>query len=591
MISDQRLAAFLADDDIIVPQMSDLTGIGLQGEHLIQWQLNFNRLSVAQMYTEYTLVVTELMHVSMDEGLRLSLMEKVMQVGNRLLANLHQLYQNYSGFLNEGQQQALDMALSVHYLGIMFFQSVWQRVSSLPEAVPKNRFGGWLSRQAPLPAHERLVQVCLYGMISLLNRALCEKHLGYRKDTQVIWQYLNACYRFALSRNWQAIGCDLPSLHPKHKQPSLATLYVQCVINELSNPYACRRADILQTQSASIHWVEGMIATVEHAKKPFIYVDLQSAEPPQVVQPTTRYNPFSQGSQVLFINIEPLMQRLAATIVQAKHSSSNQDKLAARHANILLYNLNEVYHLTTPTGKPKTLSHCQAVVGFQQIHYMLANRTNFGKLIQSHLLPDHLRPLAQDSHLFDKWLGVTMVSQGDNHYYLTRDFDYRSMGVAAGIQALPASAKPPHVFGHLQVRSLVALYHGNQPKLGWQLHGISQLQQRPRTADLPDDTNEPPDTITLTAKAKIKLIGEGIVACGVRLQQAGNRSAYFVPALIIPRNAKLGHQYTSLMMARFGYQIGDRLIMRIDDNEATIALTELINFSDDVETYNFIRLS
>ena len=87
------------------------------------------------------------------------------------------------------------------------------------------------------------------------------------------------------------------------------------------------------------------------------------------------------------------------------------------------------------------------------------------------------------------------------------------------------------------------------------------------------------------------MLGDNVVACGVRLKTPDSRQEYFVPALIIPRNAKLGHQYTSLMMARFGYNPGDKLVMRIGSEEVSITLTELINFSDDVEEFTFVRLS
>ena len=588
MIYDQQLADFLAETKVVATRASDLSAIGERGENLVNWQLDFNRLSLTDMFVEYKFVVQQLTHATIDDALRLSLMDKVMKVANPLIVKLHQLYQTQSGFLNETQQQALDMALSTHYLGIMFFHSVWHRLASQPKPTEKGRIANLLSRyKQPTSHHEQLIQICVYGMMSLLHRALFEKYIGYREDTTVIWRTLNRCYRFIQAQGWQDVICEMPSLYFGKTQPSLVNLYQQCLLGALSNPYACRRTDILQLQNNSVAWSKDLLIPISEAKRPFIYVDLLSDSPPTLLLSELRYNPFAVDSEAVFINLEPLMQRLAATIKEGKNVPTSQNKVAARHANILLHNLNELIQPTPACNISQ--SQCQAVIGFSQIHYMLSGKIPFGKLIQAHLLPPHLRPVEQNVDMLNKSTVVNVMGSLLTERHLRRSFNYHTFDHQTQLLSQQAYASSP--LTQLQVKSLVALYQDNAEYKGWQLNCICKLQQRTTSsAEQPVDTSVS-YVQELTIDAWVQMLGDNVVACGVRLKTPDSRQEYFVPALIIPRNAKLGHQYTSLMMARFGYNPGDKLVMRIGSEEVSITLTELINFSDDVEEFTFVRLS
>lgn len=43
-------------------------------------------------------------------------------------------------------------------------------------------------------------------------------------------------------------------------------------------------------------------------------------------------------------------------------------------------------------------------------------------------------------------------------------------------------------------------------------------------------------------------------------------------------------------MARFGYQVADKLVILIDNKEINVRLTELLNMTDDIEEYAFVRI-
>ena len=43
-------------------------------------------------------------------------------------------------------------------------------------------------------------------------------------------------------------------------------------------------------------------------------------------------------------------------------------------------------------------------------------------------------------------------------------------------------------------------------------------------------------------------------------------------------------------MARFCYQVADKLVIRIDNKEINVRLTELLNMTDDIEKIRFVRI-
>ena len=52
MIYDQQIADFLAETKVVATRASDLSAIGDRGENLVNWQLDFNRLSLTDMFVE-----------------------------------------------------------------------------------------------------------------------------------------------------------------------------------------------------------------------------------------------------------------------------------------------------------------------------------------------------------------------------------------------------------------------------------------------------------------------------------------------------------------------------------------------------------
>lgn len=581
MINDSVLSTYLSNTKTITLQTIPLT-IGDTGEHMMSWQRNFNQMSIDEMYAEYKHVVTQLIHHTMDEKLRLTLMQQVFKIASRLFVSLKQIYQNQTGFLDVYQQQSLDALLSAYYLTIMFYHSIWQRVANEPVVVQKKGLSALLGRQVE-DISESLIQDCVYGMMSLLREALYEKYFGYRQDIGVIWQYLNACFLFVNNQGWQNYQSKDANLFTGKAVPTLQQIYYQCLLAHIINPYASRRPDLLEVQEKSLTWIDSLQITDTEAERPFLFVNLLGNEPPQLLHAGLSFNPFAKGNQCLFINLQRFQKNLEQVINIEKNSNEVASKLAVRHAKIVLQNINTT--LEVPPSYHKTQGNCQIVVGFAHIHYMLANKSSLNNLIHAQTLPDRLRPRHQTQQQLNKSTTVQLVGTTNKQRHLAHNFSYPPFETTPHSQI---SRSPTYsTIGQFQVQSLIAIRQTDSADKSWQLGRVSHIQQTPKSNVSAANVSQNHELII---ESWVELFGTHAIPCGVRLQNSGTRPPYFVPALIVPKNIELGHRQTTIMMARFGYQVGDKLIIRIETKEVTISLTELVTMTDDIEEYIFLRL-
>ena len=68
------------------------------------------------------------------------------------------------------------------------------------------------------------------------------------------------------------------------------------------------------------------------------------------------------------------------------------------------------------------------------------------------------------------------------------------------------------------------------------------------------------------------------------------RQPHFVAAFIISSDPNNADTQPRLLMARFGYQVADKLVVRIESKEINVRLTELLDMTDDIEEYAFVRI-
>ncbi|MFW2177700.1 MULTISPECIES: hypothetical protein [unclassified Moraxella] len=583
IIRDTDLHAFLTSHERNAVRPLELQFIGNQGEGLLQWQVHFNQLSVTEMYNEYKIVINQLMVAEMAEAKRLQLMNQVNKVAVRLMGQLRLEYQNQLGFLNERQQQTLDSVLSIYYLGVMFYHSVWQRIAEQPQAEAKGFLGGLFGTKSD--SNDGLIEQCIYGMVNCLRLALLEKHVGYRRDTHILWSYLHQCYRLVLLNQWQHFSVALVSFEKSNsvltQSPlQLGQLYRHCILNELLNPYACRRPDLLALQALSEHWVDDIRVEADNYSEPYIFVDLQGNQPPQIMHTGLDINPFAKHSECLFISLDKLDQKLNNIIAKREQSDDMEVILNARHAKLMYDNL--VNALNPPIQYKPVDEPYQVVVGFKQIHYMVANRTSLGNLIHAHELPERYRPSHQNIEKLNKSKAVSLVGQQDNHYHFTHDYHYESDELSQHISQSRTAQYT--AIGQLQVKSLIALRHTNDPQKTWYLGYVQSVCQSLQRS--PSDER----SVKVSIDTWVDIFASNMVACGIRIQKHGNRQPNFMPALVIPQNVSLNRQKTTIIMARYGYNLEDKLILRIDNKEVIIRLTKLVSHTDDIEEYMFVRV-
>lgn len=550
------------------------------------WQMHFNRMSACEMYNEYKFVINQLMFADIDDVKRFALFEEVNKAVSVLLVKLRVNYQTQPGILDEEKQQGLDTVLSVLYLGIMFYHVIWQRAAACPEVVDKKGITGLFRHKHQSLTPTQVIQRCLYGIMLLLRQSLFEKYIGYRKDTQVVWQYLNACYRFAVTNDWQSITLPvkLHSANEYSKQGaplSIKDIYFHCLTVAVTNPYACRRADILAMQKVSTQLIKELIISKDLVEKPYLYIDLEGKQPPQLLAVDDLFNPFAATSNCLFLMFSRLFKRLHQTITQGQISTDAEIKNSARQAKLVLNNLQnglkpaaEYYH---------SHSKCEVVLGFNNIHYMLANKTSLGNLIQANELPERLKPKAQHTAYLKKYTVVELNKENPQSMCLSHVFSYHNQLV----DQYPSISRGDsyHPLNQLQVNSLIAMRKVNGSKT-WQLGYIKDNRQG--FIDTP--AGQPTNKTYLKIGAQVQVHCQNAIPCGVRFQNAGSRLPHFVAAFIIPAAPNNTNSQTRLLMARFGYQVADKLVIRIDNKEINVRLTELLDMTDDIEEYAFVRI-
>ena len=583
MITDLILDEFLTSIGDTPTSNLDLRIAAKESTDVNDWRLYFNRLSLEQMYHEYKFVVNQLMYANIDDTKRLALFDQVNQVVSILVGKLRHSYQTQPGFLDQDKQRALDTVLSIHYLGIMFYHVVWQRAANKPVTAPKKPFASLLQGKCTQRSPTQVIEHCLYGTMLLLRQSLFEKYMGYRQDTRVIWQYLNACYRFATLQSWQSLWLPLKiSYVPEFDQPqgewTLTNLYYHCLAMALTNPYACRRPDILSLQKTSATWFNQLIISQDLLEKPYVYIDLESDEPPQVLAINSAYNPFSATSHCLFIMFSRIKTYLLAYAAKAQDSQDIVQKNYARQANLVHHNINML--LQPRQDSYDRTGACDIVLGFQHIHYLLANKMSLNKLIGSEMLPERLRPRLQKIDTDKQQAVMTVEGENAQEIRLTQFFSYGSEGSEHTIDKPHPDNQ--HIIRQLQVNSLIAIKK-HSPEPIWQLGYLKDMHQQL----LP---TAPRDAVTnrhLQLHFTIDIHSQNVVPCGVRLQSPNSRPAYFLPAFILPKD---GAQPTRLVMMRLGYHLDERLVIRIGNNEINVRLCKRLTITDSIEEYAFVKL-
>lgn len=593
MITDQILQEYLQQNQTpnLVPMNLNL--IGNHGENIPAWSVKFNQLTTEEMYQELKYILNQLMLAQMNEEQRLNLMYQVGKVGQVLISKLHTSYVTETGFLNVEQQHALDRVIAIYYLSIMVYHSVWQRLASEIKTQPESSGGlGWfrrLGKAEPTTTPTDIVKRCVFSMMVLLKQALLEKQLGYRQSTHVIWHYINACYRFAQTYQWQYYSFDLNGILNYPGKMQIAEIYQQCILADIIKPANYRRHTLLNLQEGLVEWAKYMPILAQPTQKPYIFVNLEGDDGAKLLTSDIKFNPFATTSQCVFVDLHPLIDKLAQMIANPAPNPNDVGK--TRLAKLVLPNLQQ--QLRPPLAYQDIDERCEVVVGFHAVHYILAGKASLENLIHSHLLEERFRPLP---HALSMEHPTTGILLGKVAQY--RKLYWQHVQTQEELSSVQRRSGGQSVIHQFRANSLVALHaHNEQGIPMWQLGKINSLkQQRLKSTvisanDYLDVSQDIPKEVILSAEMEVVMLGNGIVPCGVRIVNPDSRLPRFMPALIIPKSALLERPHTSLMMARFGYRVEDKLIIRIDSKEVTVQLTELLMMNDDIEEYAFVRLN
>ena len=89
-----------------------------------------------------------------------------------------------------------------------------------------------------------------------------------------------------------------------------------------------------------------------------------------------------------------------------------------------------------------------------------------------------------------------------------------------------------------------------------------------------------------------QVLGHELTACALRLDNRGNidqRSQNFIPAFLMAGDEDLQTDY-SVIVPSYRFQTGDRVMMRINDNQEPLRLQQCLINSEEFSQYKFVRL-
>lgn len=86
-----------------------------------------------------------------------------------------------------------------------------------------------------------------------------------------------------------------------------------------------------------------------------------------------------------------------------------------------------------------------------------------------------------------------------------------------------------------------------------------------------------------------QVLGHQLIACGIRLHNRDNRSRHFVPALVVGGDEQL-QTVCSLIVPTSHFQVGDKVMMRIDSKQKTLRLVRRLMMNDEFSQYEVVQL-
>ncbi|MDA5132829.1 hypothetical protein [Psychrobacter sp. ANT_H3] len=576
-------------------------------QHLLKWAALLPMQTEAQQTEQLEKVLTELRVAAIDDRQRLTLLNIVLEAANKLIAMLRQHYIYEANAFNDYQLGYVVQVKSLYYLMIMVYDGVIQREITFLKDKKLQASNGLLQRYL---TNEKALSITLaiatYQTLLMYQKLLFEEALCYQKPVPYLWSNINQLYYMACQQ--QTVDIDLSSYIMTHCADNIHQLYGQLCLHSLLNVRAMRRATVLMVQRLLLEWSEHLIASIEPQTETKVFVNLHSDNPPTYLTAHSAINPYDAHHDCVFIELAPLVTYLKSrrdTLIE-----EGREGVESSLMNTVAITLSYRYiqpPLTLPI-RQSAKQQAHIITGFNDIHYHVSYEQSLSTLIAAKYLPEHQQPRYDT---LPKKLSANAVSANtvsNNTMLGVETFDSdNALSDFRTLRLLPDSVEPAISVSRAGENTPKAKYNSKKVKAIVEvaendtLNSIAPPPLRTMSLFLLCRSENPASTdwsigvvrwLNLDLeKPEIdwQVLGHQLIACGIRLHNRDNRSRHFVPAFVVGDDEQL-QTPSSLIMPTSHFQVGDRVMMRINTKQKTLRLVRRLMMTDEFSQYEVAQL-
>lgn len=584
------------------PQEISFSYIGPLGANVEQWVINVATKPEAEQCAQLEKTLSELMLVQLAEEQLLKIMLPVFKAVQRLIAQIRNRYKYEAGALTLEHQTAVDQVKSLYYMSILVLNAVIDRLLAkrLPSSSAETASWVRLLPIARISPYSQNLAIAIYWSILCYQKLLLEFAVAYQRLTPVLWQQLNRLYLLAVNEG--VVKTDL-SRHPMANHSStIHQLYTQVCLFSLLNLTTYRRQDITGIYRLLPKWARYLKITLLPESKTRLFINLHGDKGPEYLTPNTPINPYDDENTCLFIELQPLVAYLQSPLLDNKAIDSHERRLMQQTVATLQHQYLKPQRRASAR---KRVNHQATVITeFNRIHYHIAGKVSLGNLIQQKNLPEIYLPkytTRPRRGTEDVMIRVKLLDQSLGGYR------FRTLEVLNMLGEIPTEQTPEE-----SPRPILTI--PNDPSGSWLLD-TSDSSDRLRATnefsppvlqvmslfaiqnDLEKDHKKWEVGLVRWIEAAdeqievgAQLLGRSVTACGIRLDNNDGRSQDFVAALLIAGNADLNIK-SSLMMPRYHFKEGDRIVLRIHEKQTKLSLQANILSTDDIDQYEIAKLA
>lgn len=571
--------------------------------HLHKWAALLTTHTEAQQAEQIEKLLIELRLSNIDDRQRLTLIRIVINAANPLIAALRQYYIYETGALSQAQLEYVAQVKSLYYSMIMTYNGIIYREISFLEdrhqQPSKSLWQRYFTSEKSLPV---TLAIAIYQTLLMYQKLLFENAICYQKPSSDIWANINQLYLTASQQ--QASEINLSGYITTHSADTIHYLYCQICLHYLLNVRALRRSNILLLHRLLPEWAKQIVATIEPRTATRVFVNLKSKEPPTYLTPLSAINPYDAQHTCLFIELEPLVAYLQSCI----QILIDTDKRGIEYC-LLNTVFMAISYRYVQSKSPITINHhakqrATILTGFNDIHYRVSNNKSLNSLIESKILPEHKQPLYDTlpkESATHKALTVE-IFESDNELSQFRTLRLLPESDASNtiiksdsLQGQKTTSASPELMiekTHLTVDTTDNLISIAPPAI--QTMSLFLLCRQDSTVS-PISHKWSMGVVrwlnvdSKKAELEWQVLGHKLIACGIRLQDRVERSWHFMPAFMVGEDEQLQTIY-SLLLPPSHFKTGDKIMMRISNQQKTLRLGRRVMTSDEFSQYEVLQV-